>query len=219
MGERYIDLTGKRFGRLVATKKTGVDRFGKTRWDCLCDCGNKVNVTYGRLVYGETLSCKCLNNELLSKRRYKHGLTGSPTYVTWINMRNRCNKKTDKRYHRYGGRGIRVCDRWVNSFESFLEDMGEKPVGKELDRIDNNGDYCKGNCHWVAQSENSLNTSRSKLWVLFGEEFQSAKLAAKKFNVSPATIQHWCDGWTNTKGIKYEPKPNCYSKRKYKESE
>lgn len=99
----------------------------------------------------------------LKRHGHASNRTTTRTYQTWINIKKRCYAKYDKSYHRYGGRGITVCDRWLESFENFLEDMGEAPIERSIDRIDNNGNYCPENCKWSTRSEQSRNSKCAKM--------------------------------------------------------
>src|SRR5258707_13343447 len=137
---RITDLTGMQFGRLLVLGRASNSRNGAPRWHCRCDCG-ELTVSDGfTLRSGKARSCGCLAADNTRQRSLKHGhnTKGEPsrTYVTWVSMLNRCESPGATSYRNYGGRGIRVCDRW-HEFENFLEDMGERPSGKSIDRINN----------------------------------------------------------------------------------
>lgn len=154
----FIDLKGKRFERLLVLERNGTGNTGQAIWKCLCDCGKEVNVLSDNLKRGKQVSCGCFHKEKISK----HGATvngiKSAEYKVWQEMRRRCADVHSKNYHLYGGRGIKVCDRWLNSFENFLEDMGKRTSPKHsIDRIFNNEDYKPGNCRWATGSEQSIN--------------------------------------------------------------
>lgn len=156
------DMNGKRSGRLIAIQITEKkDSNGSRHWLCKCDCGKEIQVSQRNIQTGHAKSCGCLRAEVVKKAAVKHGHAShankrSGEYMTWASMHNRCRNQKYHYYHRYGGRGITVCERW-NDFENFLSDMGEKPVGTSIDRINNNGNYEPGNCRWATQSEQRRN--------------------------------------------------------------
>lgn len=151
----FVDLTGKRYGRLTVLERT--DSTGRNiRWLCRCDCGKESKVFGFSLKRGQTKSCGCLQKEVTSEIMTKHGLTNTPEYKIWKSMRDRINNPNNKAYGYYGGKGITYDPRW-ESFENFLEDMGERPKGMTLDRIDPNGNYCKENCRWADYSTQGYN--------------------------------------------------------------
>jgi hypothetical protein len=149
----------ERYGRLTVLKD--VERYGyRRRVQCQCDCGNIKNYYYASIKSNHTTSCGCLKKE--SKHLIKHSDSriGKVTkeYVTWQNMKRRCDNPNKKCWMDYGGRGIKVCDRWINSYENFLLDMGRKPTPfHSIDRINVNGDYEPSNCKWSTKSEQQYN--------------------------------------------------------------
>lgn len=157
---KIVDLTGSRFARLTVLKQDGLDKTGHKMWLCKCDCGNEVSYRGTLITKGEVLSCGCLRKDRGKKSLTKHGLYYHPLYATWVKMMARCYKECDPKYEIYGGRGISVCERW-HVKENFFADMGERPAGMTLDRIDVNGNYEPSNCRWATpktQSRNRTNT-------------------------------------------------------------
>ncbi len=158
---KLIDLTGQRFRRLVVVHREGHNRWGSIKWLCQCDCGNTSVVRADSLKTGNTSSCGCNRKGVTVKRSTTHGMSYTKEYITWDNMKQRCTNSKRKDYKNYGGRGITICKEWQASFEAFYRDMGDKPKGLTLDRINVNGDYTPGNCRWATQSEQCLNQRRS----------------------------------------------------------
>lgn len=160
MSGRQVVFPGDRYGRLVVIEYAG-SRKGQREWRCRCDCGTEGVWPTIVLRTGTTRSCGCLRQEMLLARITKHGLSKTPAYSSWKGMVHRCTNPKHSSYGEYGGRGIIVCDRWNphagGLFENFLADMGERPSGKTLDRIDNDGDYEPGNCRWVTPARQAAN--------------------------------------------------------------
>lgn len=166
---------GDRFGRLTVVsegKLSGRNRY----WNCICDCGNKKEICYSSLSRGSSKSCGCLNSEMARKRKTTHGKSGSLAYIVWTNMKARCLNKSHKSFHRYGGRGILVCKEWM-SFDNFFSDMGEPLPFQEIDRIDNNGNYCKENCKWSTSQEQSENRITNRTFIHNGNEKTISQLS------------------------------------------
>lgn len=163
MGRKIIDLTEKRFGKLVALSVHKYIDNTRIYWLCLCDCGKETIVTTSHLHCGKIRSCGCLKDK---GNNLKHGHTKnakqSKTYIAWNHMIQRCNNPKNINYKYYGGRGITVCERWMK-FENFLKDIGEIPSGLTLDRIDNNDNYTPNNWRfatWKEQANNKRNNKR-----------------------------------------------------------
>ncbi|TGT72937.1 hypothetical protein EN802_13750 [bacterium M00.F.Ca.ET.159.01.1.1] len=166
-----IDIKGQRFGRLVVVEEAGRTPSGNIRWRCACDCGGEVFTVTAILRKGRSRSCGCLSVELVNARNRTHGLYFGgqhPLYDTYRHMRNRCGDPGHKDFNLYGGRGIKVCDRWLNGdgvrigFECFVADMAPKPSPSHtLDRHpDNDGNYEPGNCRWATPVEQRHNQRR-----------------------------------------------------------
>lgn len=158
---RLIDLTGRTFGRLTVVGRASNDGRGKARWMCRCTCSELVIVKGDNLRNGHTQSCGCLSVETTKLRSTSHGHAShtagaSPTYRTWSAMIRRCTNQNAVQWPYYGGRGITVCERW-RTFENFLTDMGERPAGKTIDRINVDGDYEPENCRWATAIEQNRN--------------------------------------------------------------
>lgn len=166
MGQ-VIDLKGERFGRWLVLSRLPDDEGKRTVWKCLCECGTIRAVKSGGLRRGQSKSCGCYAREVASKMMKTHGMTDTPEWKSWMSIGDRCNSPNNKDYPNYGGRGIKICDRWNpaagGSFGNFLEDMGRRG-GREysIEREDVNGDYCPSNCKWILKSEQARNKRKQK---------------------------------------------------------
>jgi hypothetical protein len=153
----HLDITGQKYGRLTAIKRIFPNRNKLQVWLFICDCGNELVVFKNNVRRGHTISCGCFAREEVIKLLTTHGLTESRIYRIWSHMKGRILNKTDHAYKGYGGRGIKICDRWLK-FENFYEDT-KKDYRENLtiDRIDNNGNYEPKNVRWVTMAEQSRN--------------------------------------------------------------
>lgn len=178
MGSVLIDMMGQVFGRWkVIARAEGDPSSNSTYWSCVCRCGNHRVVDGSSLRRGTSVSCGCHRAEVMGRIKRKHGMTGTSEYKIWGAMIRRCYSPQDSVYHNYGGRGIKVCDRWRNSFEAFLQDMGRRPANKSIDRIDNNGNYEPGNCRWASALVQTNNMRTNRILELDGKSRTLAEWA------------------------------------------
>lgn len=153
------DISNKRFGRLVAIRPTGEKKWGVSLWLCQCDCGNEHITVVNSLKMGGVKSCGCLLREKAKEKASTHGMYGTRVYKSWANMIQRCTNKNISNYHKYGGQGITVCDKW-RKFENFYADMGDRPEKMSLDRIDPFGNYEPDNCRWASTTTQRRNQKK-----------------------------------------------------------
>jgi hypothetical protein len=166
----FINLAGMRFGMLVVVESNGTKKYGSAEWRCICDCGKSATVLGANLRAGRSKSCGCAKAAHLIKRCKTHGESKtSREYRIWCGMRVRCHNKNAVAYKDYGGRGIKICDRW-GKYEAFLEDMGRCPSAKHsIDRVNPNGDYEPNNCRWATASEQGASRRTSRIYEFEGK--------------------------------------------------
>lgn len=174
---KFIGRTGQVFGRLRVVEEAGRNRLKKVLWRCVCNCGNYVTLPSGALVTGNTESCGCYLREKITK----HGGWNKSSYNSWRAMMRRCNNSNAKDYVRYGGMGVKVCERW-HDYLAFAADMGEPTGDETLDRIDPYGDYRPDNCRWASlpvQARNLRVRPSSKTGVTGVSQVKNGKWMAK----------------------------------------
>lgn len=186
---KCIDLTGTRFHRLTVIRRAENSAAGQSRWECVCDCGAVATALAVNLKSGRMKSCGCFSRQMVSERRFIHGKSHSPEHRAWCNMHWRCNEPSNKMYHRYGARGIKVCSRW-KTFANFYSDMGDRPSkDHSIERVDNNGDYTPGNCVWATRLVQNRNQSRNRRVTYRGEIMTvSAALELSGSTISTRTV-------------------------------
>lgn len=188
MSAKPIDRTGTKLWRL-----TVVRRSDRGKWVWRCECGAEVITDYHHVAVGHTKSCGCLKAEMHATRFIRHGQAraGKLTklYVTYRSMVNRCQQPGCKQFPLYGGRGIKICSRWLDSFENFAADMGEPPTPKhELDRRDNDGNYEPGNCRWATRKEQMRNTGATR-WITFKGRTLNLSAWAEEIGMLPSSLE------------------------------
>lgn len=179
------DLKDQKIGRLKINSYQGGGK-----WLCSCDCGNEKIILGSSIARGDTKSCGCLRKEVTAKRdkeRSTHGMYKSREYKTWMSMKERCNNKNHSAFKSYGGRGIKVCDRWQSSFKNFYADMGNRPAGCSLDRINNDKGYFPENCRWSTSKQQQSNR-RNNVFVLVNGKKVTAFEASKILDVPMSTL-------------------------------
>lgn len=200
---KFIDLTGKRYGELVCLRHISAGKEGRRRssWVCLCDCGRESVVFASGLTLGKVKSCGCKTLEKLkgmSEANVTHGMSKSPEFRAWTNIKRRCTKVNNPNYKDYGGRGITMAPCWLNSFENFYAYVGNRPTPQHsIERIKNDGNYEPGNVKWATISEQSRN-KRSTRYV----EYLGSKILFLDFcdlvHIHPiiARRQLYVDNWS-----------------------
>lgn len=206
------DLTGRRFGRLTVLSRGKNDHAGKTRWNCICDCG-KTCLKYGSvLTAGYTKSCGCYRKELPKTTKTTHGHAHERLYHVWNMMKQRCNNPNFTYYSNYGDRGITVCDEWANdyaAFRSWAVSNGYDPDAQKgkctIDRIDNSKGYSPDNCRWVGADVQANNTRANHLLEYEGEKKTLAQWA-RETNINAATINYRLrNGWPISEALTIKP--------------
>lgn len=201
---KRVDMTGQRFGLLVCVEFVEI-KSHNSYWRCKCDCGNECIVGRNHLLDGHTKSCGCYHDwcTKYNNGNSTHGLTHERLYAIWTNMKQRCYNTLNPKFKRYGARGIRVCDEWYNSFESFYEWSMQNGYKDDLtiDRIDNNGNYEPSNCRFVDCKTQMNNYSKNR-WIEYNGETLTLTQWADKLNMSVTLLgERLRAGWDFEKAI------------------
>ena len=185
MTSSLIDIAGQQFGRLTA-----ISYEGEKKWKCKCKCGSEVVISSRNLRSGKSTSCGCFQRETCKKLQFSHGKSSDLAYNVWKMMKQRCSNPKNPKYEMYGGRGIEVCDRWKNSFENFLDDMGNRPSkDHSIDRIDVNGNYEPSNCRWANSKIQASNKRSNVFFEVDGISLTAAQLS-EIYGVPRRTIRY-----------------------------
>lgn len=221
---KVIDIVGTKVGRWTVMSRAQNTKQGQAQYLCRCECGNEKVVKSIILRRQISRSCGCLLVETTIKRSTKHGHSPmygkiSPTYHTWSGMKARCTNPKNNHFQRYGARGIHFCERWM-TFENFLADMGEKPEGCSLDRIDNNRGYEPGNCRWATHTQQANNKGCNRLLTLNGVT-KTMKQWSKETGINYGTLQdRLVNGWSDAEALtvpvahKFKPAETSHSNPK-----
>lgn len=180
---KKIDLMGNKYGRLtvigVAESRRKPSGALMSYWLCECDCGTKKEISGEALRDGRVITCGCGVKERIAKLNYSHGMSNIREYKSWQHIKYRCLNKNAAKYPDYGGRGITICERWINSFENFYSDMGKAPDKHTIDRIDVNGNYEPTNCRWASNTTQTNNQRKTIRIDFHGEQLTMSEIARK----------------------------------------
>lgn len=193
---KFIDRTGVRYGILKVIERVdcGPASKGKrVRWLCRCDCGAVKSVTGHELASGDTTSCGCVKKAKTGAINRTHGLTRTGTYNSWRAAKARCHDPNNAKFYMYGAVGIAMCDRWRNDFSAFYEDMGPRPEGYSIDRIDQTKGYEPGNCQWATSAEQCLTRGSTRLYRWAGTWLTTKEIAEREgvaFNTLRKIVKH-----------------------------
>ena len=206
---KFIDLTGQKFERLKVVECSGRDKKGRAIWKCQCKCGKTINVSSDNLRRKHTKSCGCLHIEKIKDSNTRHGASQTRLFKIWVNMKKRCLNKNCHAYKDYGGRGIMVCEEWLNDFVKF-KDWAVKNGYKEdltIDRKNNNGNYSPDNCRWTTIKVQANNTRHNRI-IYHDGEFHTMKEWAVKLNINYRTLSVRInrDKWDTEKALTYSVK-------------
>lgn len=178
---KLINLLGQKFGKLTVVAFHGQDAKGNSLWLCKCDCGNDYIGVGAQIKRLHSKSCGCIQVSAAQEASRTHGMTGTPTYQSWLNLKTRCLNPNREQWNDYGGRGITVCQRWLDSFEAFYADVGERPsVQHTIERKDTNGNYEPGNCVWATRQEQNRNRRDNRKITVDGVTKCAAQWAEEK---------------------------------------
>lgn len=169
---------GDKFNMLTVIEEAPMRKSGRYL-KCRCDCGNVKEVLLHHLTRSKTVSCGCYRTSICTK----HSMWESREYSSWENMVQRCTNPKARKYYLYGGKGIKVCERWLQSFIAFYQDMGPRPPGTSLDRLDSDNDYYKENCRWATPREQFANISRYRTKIKINDVVQEAEEWIKELGV------------------------------------
>lgn len=218
---RFVDLRGMSFGLLTVIDRAAnkICASGKmiSVWNCACKCGGSKTASAKDLRSGAVKSCGCYKKERKRRRnvatRERHGMCGSPTYQSWASAKTRTTDENNRSYPRYGGRGITMCPRWAESFMEFYRDMGDRPPGMSLDRIDNDGPYSRENCRWSTPAEQARNR-RSTVLFRIGDREMSLTEWSKVSGIAEPRIWKRINklGWPVERAV-FEPIDEARSRR------
>jgi len=199
---RFKNLEGQKFGRWSVLAYAGRSNSKQSLWRCVCECGTEKIILGLHIVRGTSKSCGCFSRELTVERNTSHKMSKTPEYNTWTSMKQRCFDPKSNNYENYGGRGITVCDRWKDSFENFLEDMGRRAKGHSIEREDNDGPYCKANCVWATRKEQARNKRNNRMLTHDGRT-QCVADWAEELQIRAMSISRrlW-EGWSTEDALR-----------------
>lgn len=201
MSTPLVDLTGMKIGRLFVKAPVIINR--RKHYECQCDCGNEFITRHDTLAYAkDNRSCGCVRRKIRPTGPRHHGLFGTPENRAWKSMIQRCHDPNSSKYSDYGGRGIRVCDKWRSDFTAFLEDVGHKPnLNYQIERIDNDGNYEPGNCRWATPVEQARNKRDTRFITANGQTKPMCSWADET-GISIKTIhKRLKDGWSEQDSV------------------